>query len=54
MANILQHTDGGLIPADNSAVAFINHQPQMTVGAANIERWLLVDSVVMPAKGAKG
>ena len=53
MANILQDTDGGLITADNSAVVFIDHQPQMTFGVANIERQQLVNNVVMLAKGAK-
>jgi nicotinamidase-related amidase len=53
MANILQDTDGGLITADNSAVVFIDHQPQMTFGVANIERQQLVNNVVMLAKGTK-
>jgi nicotinamidase-related amidase len=53
MTNILQHTDGGLITAENSAVVFIDHQPQMTFGVANIERQQLVNNVVMLAKGAK-
>lgn len=53
MANILSNTDGGLITADNSAVVFIDHQPQMTFGVANIERQQLVNNVVMLAKGAK-
>jgi len=53
MKNILPNTDGGLITADNSAVVFIDHQPQMTFGVANIERQQLVNNVVMLAKGAK-
>ena len=53
MTNILSNTDGGLITADNSAVVFIDHQPQMTFGVANIERQQLVNNVVMLAKGAK-
>ena len=53
MANILPNTDGGLITADNSAVVFIDHQPQMIFGVANIERQQLVNNVVMLAKGAK-
>jgi nicotinamidase-related amidase len=53
MANILSNTDGGLITADNSAVVFIDHQPQMIFGVANIERQQLVNNVVMLAKGAK-
>ncbi|MGD9236884.1 MAG: hypothetical protein PVF09_09425 [Desulfobacterales bacterium] len=53
MTNILSNTDGGLITADNSAVVFIDHQPQMTFGVANIERQQLVNNVVMLAKGAR-
>jgi nicotinamidase-related amidase len=53
MANILPHTDGGLLTPDNCAVVFIDHQPQMTFGVANIDRQLLVNNVVMLAKGAK-
>ena len=53
MKNILPNTDGGLVTADNSAVVFIDHQPQMTFGVANIERQQLVNNVVMLAKGAK-
>lgn len=39
--------------AENCAVVFIDHQPQMTFGVANIDRQLLVNNVVMLAKGAK-
>lgn len=53
MTNILSNTDGGLITADNAAVVFIDHQPQMTFGVANIERQQLVNNVVMLAKGVK-
>ena len=53
MTNILSNTDGGLITPDNSAVAFIDHQPQMTFGVANIDRQQLINNVVMLAKGAK-
>lgn len=53
MKNILQNTDGGLVTTDNSAVVFIDHQPQMTFGVANIERQQLINNVVMLAKGAK-
>ena len=53
MANILEDTDGGLITAENSVVVFIDHQPQMTFGVANIERQQLVNNVIMLAKGAK-
>lgn len=53
MANILKNTEGGLITADNSAVVFIDHQPQMTFGVENIERQQLINNVVMLAKAAK-
>jgi len=53
VANILKNTEGGLITADNSAVVFIDHQPQMTFGVANIERQQLINNVVMLAKAAK-
>lgn len=54
MANILPHTDGGLITAGNSAVVFIDHQPQMSFGVGNdIDRQLLLNNVVMLAKGAR-
>jgi nicotinamidase-related amidase len=54
MANILPNTDAGLITAENSAVVFIDHQPQMAFGVANgIDRQLLVNNVLLLAKGAK-
>jgi nicotinamidase-related amidase len=53
MANVLPNTDQGLITADNSTAVFIDHQPQMTFGVANIDRQQLVNNVVMLAKGAK-
>jgi nicotinamidase-related amidase len=54
MPNILPQTDAGLITADNSAVAFIDHQPQMSFGVASgIDRQLLMNNVLMLAKGAK-
>ena len=54
MANILSDTDAGLITADNSALVFIDHQPQMSFGVASgIDRQLLVNNVLMLAKGAK-
>lgn len=53
MKNILPNTDGGLITADNAAVVFIDHQPQMTFGVANIDCQQLINNVVMLAKGAK-
>lgn len=53
MATILTGTDKGLITKGNCAVVFIDHQPQMMFGVANIDRQLLVNNVVLLAKGAK-
>lgn len=54
MANILPKTDGGLLTPDNCALVFIDHQPQMSFGVASgIDRQLLVNNVLMLAKGAK-
>lgn len=53
MKNILPNTDGGLITPDNAALVFIDHQPQMLFGVANIERQQLVNNVVLLAKAAK-
>ena len=39
-------------PAD-SAIAFIDHQPQMTFGVANIDRATLINNVTLLAKVAK-
>ena len=52
-ANIPANTDGGLITADNCAVVFIDHQPQMTFGVANIDRQTLFNNVILLAKAAK-
>lgn len=49
----LQHTDKGLITKDNCAIAFIDHQPQMVFGVGSIKRELLINNVIMLAKGAK-
>jgi hypothetical protein len=48
MTNILPNTDGGLITSDNSAVAFVPHQTQMTFGVADIGRQQLVNNVGWP------
>ncbi len=48
-----QYTDKGLITKDNCVVAFIDHQPQMAFGVGSISRELLVNNVLMLAKGAK-
>jgi nicotinamidase-related amidase len=54
MPNLLPHTDAGLITAENSALVFIDHQPQMSFGVASgIDRQLLMNNVLMLAKGAK-
>ncbi len=54
MKNILPNTDGGLLTAENCALVFIDHQPQMTFGVASgIDRQQLVNNVLMLAKGAK-
>ena len=37
-ANIPANTDGGLLTAGNCTVVFIDYQPQMTFGVANIDR----------------
>ena len=54
MANILPNTDAGLITAENSALVFIDHQPQMLFGVANnIDRQQLINNVLLLARGAK-
>ena len=54
MPNILANTDQGLLTADNCALVFIDHQPQMLFGVGSgIDRQLLVDNVLLLAKGAK-
>src|SRR4030042_2658760 len=42
-----------LLPPDNCALLFIDHQPQMFFGVANIDRQLLINNVVGLAKAAK-
>ncbi|PQO29839.1 hydrolase [Bremerella cremea] len=54
MASVLPNTDGGLLTKDNCALVFIDHQPQMAFGVASgIDRQLLVNNVLLLAKGAK-
>jgi nicotinamidase-related amidase len=53
MKKVLENTDGGLLTKDNCAIVFIDHQPQMTFGVANIERQQLMNNVVLLAKAAK-
>ncbi|MDD2468866.1 MAG: hydrolase [Desulfobulbus sp.] len=42
-----------LLNPQNSAVIFIDHQPQMTFGVANIDRQILFNNVLLLAKAAK-
>ena len=42
-----------LFTAEDSAVVFIDHQPQMTFGVANIDRASLINNVTLLAKVAK-
>ena len=54
MSKTLSHTDHGLLTAENCAVAFIDHQPQMLFGVGgSIDRQQLVNNVVLLAKGAR-
>ncbi|SRR6266478_3495550 len=46
-------TDKGLLTSDNCAVIFIDHQPQMFFGVANIDRQDLLNNVLVLAKAAK-
>src|SRR3989441_9021426 len=49
----LSSTDKGLLTPDNCAVIFIDHQPQMFFGVANIDRQDLLNNVLVLAKAAK-
>ncbi len=42
-----------LYTAQDSAVVFIDHQPQMTFGVANVDRASLINNVTLLAKAAK-
>lgn len=42
-----------LLTPGNSSVIFIDHQPQMTFGVANIDRQALVNNVLLLAKAAR-
>ncbi|MBR0566046.1 hydrolase [Azoarcus sp. L1K30] len=42
-----------LYTPDDTAIVFIDHQPQMTFGVANIDRATLMNNVVLMAKVAK-
>jgi nicotinamidase-related amidase len=43
----------GLLNPQNCAVIFIDHQPQMTFGVANIDRQTLVNNTLLLAKAAQ-
>lgn len=49
----MSSTDKGLITPENCAVIFIDHQPQMFFGVANIARQDLLNNVLILAKAAK-
>src|SRR6266567_3440382 len=49
----LSSTDKGLLTPGNCAVIFIDHQPQMFFGVANIDRQDLLNNVLVLAKAAK-
>jgi nicotinamidase-related amidase len=46
-------TDKGLLTPGNCVVIFIDHQPQMFFGIANIDRQLLLNNLLILAKAAK-
>ena len=46
-------TDKGLLTPDNCAVIFVDHQPQMFFGVANIDRQDLFNNLMILAKAAK-
>jgi nicotinamidase-related amidase len=46
-------TDRGLLTPENCGVVFIDHQPQMFFGVANIDRQILLNNVLVLAKAAK-
>ncbi len=47
------NTIHSLLTPDNCTVIFIDHQPQMTFGVANIDRQTLFNNVMMLAKSAR-
>src|SRR5438046_9911160 len=49
----LSSTDRGLLTPDNCAVIFIDHQPQMFFGVANIDRQDLLNNVLVLPQAAK-
>src|SRR5438132_9050704 len=49
----LSSTDKGLLTPGNCAVIFIDHQPQMFLGVANLDRQDLLNNVLVLAKAAR-
>src|SRR5260370_23424243 len=49
----MSSTDKGLLTPDNCAVIFIDHQPQMFFGVANIDRQDLINNMLVLAKAAR-
>src|SRR6266404_3208829 len=48
-----KRSEKGLLTADNCAVAFIDHQPQMLFGVSNFDRQSIINNVVALAKAAR-
>src|SRR5258708_39156463 len=46
-------TDKGLLTPENCAVIFIDHQPQMLLGVATIDRQVLLNNLLVLAKAAR-
>ncbi len=46
-------TDKGLLTPGNCAIIFVDHQPQMFFGVANIDRQDLLNNLMILAKSAK-
>src|SRR5262245_65777390 len=53
MSPPLPHTDVGMFTPESSALVFIDYQPQMIFGVANIDRALLMNNALLLAKGAQ-
>jgi len=48
-----KRSEKGLLTPDNCVVAFIDHEPQMLVGASHFERQLIVNNTVALAKATR-
>src|SRR6202022_2732789 len=46
-------SDKGLLTPENCAVIFIDHQPQMFLGVATIDRQVLLNNLLVLAKAAR-